>query len=419
LERSLILRRKRIDMDKDTYGECLERFTSNSYYQLHKGLVFAFGFEKTGFIANLLDKCKYFRDRDMIKDDWFFLSHKYQMLNLNFKENKLRHIKKFFQKQGVLKIEKRGLPAREWYWVDVYRLEEIIRRQEKKRKEAVKAGIKTLEGDTLSIPTSGTELQKVESQRVETVESHTKNKLLENLKPNYNSSNEEYNSESDLSDANQIMNHWNEIFKDVKITKHESINSKILKPKDSNDYLRLHEIISTVLKSHSTATIIEAISNYFTVITSDNYYYLTKHSLGKFLFHRYYEKFLSENKPLTQLQKPDSDISKMFKPKTETYDQIYDKKNQKYYGFSMSVIRNWKGRRSDLDFYIKLIGNEVKLSGSDKMITPKPEWEFSDVWLLELVIAGMIFHFKDLSSDDKQSLNRYFQLWLDKRNVIK
>jgi predicted double-glycine peptidase len=221
-------------------------------------------------------------------------------------------------------------------------------------------------------------------------------------------------------DEQVIFNHWNEIFRDIKeITKHKDLSSKVIKNAFGR-YFTLSSIIAETLRNHSVDEIILAITAYHDILTQPGTYYTHKYSLGQFLHYGNrngtgYVTFLNKKvKPKKTTEEVVESIRRLFKPTTEEWDKnnILDPRRQTYYGFPLPSIKNWKDRKSDLDFTINLIGKEVTLSGSDKKIIPRPAWEFSDIWSLELVMAGMIYHRKDLNQENKNDLKRYCRLWM-------
>jgi hypothetical protein len=222
----------------------------------------------------------------------------------------------------------------------------------------------------------------------------------------------------DFLDTQNIFNHWNELFKDVKgIPKHKSLTSKVIKNAFGR-YFTLASIISETLRSYSVDEIKDAITLYHDTLMDESHFYNHKYSLSEFLHYGNrngtgYMYFI--NKPKKPYKKTTEDvvesIRKLFKPTTEEWDEdnILDTKRQTYYGFSMDSIKNWRSRKNDVDLLLKIFergGIKIK----DRRV-PKDEWKFSDKWQLELAIAGMLYHRKELDQALRDDLKRYFLIW--------
>jgi predicted DNA-binding transcriptional regulator len=222
----------------------------------------------------------------------------------------------------------------------------------------------------------------------------------------------------DFLDTQNIFNHWNELFADVQgVPKHKSLTSKVIKNAFGR-YFTLAAIISETLRNYSVDEIKDAITLYHDTLTDESHFYNHKYSLAEFLHYGNrngtgYMYFL--NKPKKPYKKTTEDvvesIRKLFKPVTEEWDKdnILDTNRQTYYGFSMDSIKNWKSRKFDVDLLLKIFSRGgIKIKGK---LIPKTDWEFSDKWQLELAIAGMLYHRKELNQELRDDLKKYFLIW--------
>lgn len=222
----------------------------------------------------------------------------------------------------------------------------------------------------------------------------------------------------DYLDAQDIFYHWNTLFENVQgVTKHKGITSKVIKS-TFGKYFTLLEVIAETLRNYTVEEIKDAITLYHDTLTDDSHFYNHKYSLAEFLHYGNrngtgYVYFI--NKPKKPYKKTTEDVvesmRKLFKPITEDWDKdnIFDSNRQTYYGFPMDSIKNWKSRKKDVDLLLHIFDNGgIKIK--DKLI-PKTKWEFSDKWQLELAIAGMIYHRKDLDQKMKDDLKKYFLIW--------
>ena len=97
----------------------LEIFRTDAFLAINKKLIQKVGIIKAAYIMNLVDKYKYFRDRGMLTGDGgFYLTYEEQTKQLGLSEHQLRTCKKEFIKAGVLRTEMRGVPRKEFYFID-------------------------------------------------------------------------------------------------------------------------------------------------------------------------------------------------------------------------------------------------------------------------------------------------------------
>lgn len=100
-----------------------ETFSGDAYLSVNKTILKKFGPEKAIFLGNLIDKRRYFRSKKMLKDGlWFFLTHESQMEQTGMSEKAIRRCKRAFIDTGIISVQKFGIPAKEFYKVDMFRL---------------------------------------------------------------------------------------------------------------------------------------------------------------------------------------------------------------------------------------------------------------------------------------------------------
>jgi hypothetical protein len=103
-----------------------EALSGNSFLTVNKTLLLKFGPKKAIFIANLIDKLIYSEQRGENFSGWFLQPHKNQQRETGIKECEIRKCKKYFIELGILKTKMAGMPAREWYFVDLDRYIKVI-----------------------------------------------------------------------------------------------------------------------------------------------------------------------------------------------------------------------------------------------------------------------------------------------------
>jgi hypothetical protein len=105
----------------------LDLYSSQGVFLIvNKQLLKHYGPEKAIFLSNLIDKLRYFKAQNKIQDNWFFQTHENQMEETGLTEYAIRKCKMKLKEDKILFIEKRGLPAREWYYIDVQKLHKIL-----------------------------------------------------------------------------------------------------------------------------------------------------------------------------------------------------------------------------------------------------------------------------------------------------
>ena len=104
----------------------LELFRSDAFLVINKKLLKKLGPIKAIFLENLVDKYKYWKDKDMLNDDSFFLTHEKQIEQTGMNEYQIRECKKYMIELGLLKTSMKGIPAKEHYTLDFERLVDIL-----------------------------------------------------------------------------------------------------------------------------------------------------------------------------------------------------------------------------------------------------------------------------------------------------
>lgn len=367
-------------MEKNYRKRLIEVFSSGAFLKVHKDTARVLGPNKTMFISNLFDKLLYFENNNLTQDGWFFQTHKYQMRETGMNKYQIRKAKEFFKSKGILQTKMGGQPAKEWYYIDLENFVKFLDEEEERIKKL------WAEEDKKDIP----EVPKCAPLEVSFEHSIKENKYKEKENLDYIFTNVNINPEAVPSSSSEssnsgeiILEYWN---KSVTSGRHKDLKSKAVK--GSHRWFTVSEIITYALESHSPEQIISAIDNYAKAKSK------IKMNLGQFLYDNIYQKYLSDN---------------LFRPRTVFYDENNVFANNKYYGFELETIKNWKSRGSDLECQIKLIEKGVAtLNGK---VIKEYKWEFSDVWTLEGVIMGMLYHKKQLTPEEDKKLKDYLSLW--------
>lgn len=130
----------------------LELFRSDAFLVINKKLLKKLGPIKAIFLENLVDKYKYWKDKDMLNDDSFFLTHEEQIEQTGMNEYQIRECKKYMIELGLLKTSMKGIPAKEHYTLDFERLVDILINDE----IPISPALGNSEGNTSSLQTVNT-----------------------------------------------------------------------------------------------------------------------------------------------------------------------------------------------------------------------------------------------------------------------
>lgn len=104
----------------------LEIFSSEAYLTVNKKLLQYYGPDTSIFLSNLIDKYKYFLNNDKLEDGWFFLTHESQIEQTGLSVSKIRTCKTILKENSILEVKSKGIPAKEWYKLNLTSLLHII-----------------------------------------------------------------------------------------------------------------------------------------------------------------------------------------------------------------------------------------------------------------------------------------------------
>ena len=155
--------------DNDMIKIALEMFRTDTFLAINKKLIKVLGLEKAVFISNLIDKYKYFQERKMLTEDGaFYNTHEDQIYEIGLTEYQIRKCKKELIEMGILKTERHGVPAKEFYFINFQLLIAIVLGEEL-----------NIEGLDLT-KTEGLDLTKTEGLDLTKTEGHLYNKTKDN-----------------------------------------------------------------------------------------------------------------------------------------------------------------------------------------------------------------------------------------------
>lgn len=104
----------------------IEAFKSSGYLIVNKTLIKKIGLIPAIILGNYIDKYVYFKKYHPENEGWFFLTHEQIKEQLNLKEHSIVKNKQFLIEIGILKTDKKGIPAKEWLKIDFEVLASLI-----------------------------------------------------------------------------------------------------------------------------------------------------------------------------------------------------------------------------------------------------------------------------------------------------
>jgi hypothetical protein len=96
----------------------LELLSADSYLVVNKKLVKKFGCTTAVFISNLIDKYKYFQDKNQLIEDGFFITHKKLIEEYGLNDRDIRNCKTILKNANIIEIKRIGIPAKEYYYIN-------------------------------------------------------------------------------------------------------------------------------------------------------------------------------------------------------------------------------------------------------------------------------------------------------------
>ena len=102
-------------------------YSDSENYYLNSKLLEIFGPKTSVYLANLIDKLKYFEDRNMLsKDGCFFVIQDQLCAPLKMSKHELRRCKKELIEAEIISTEMRGIPPKEYYSINFPALDQLL-----------------------------------------------------------------------------------------------------------------------------------------------------------------------------------------------------------------------------------------------------------------------------------------------------
>lgn len=121
-------------MDKKNKSILQEMLRSDGFITTAKCLIKTIGFIDAGILSNYMDKSIYFQEQEPKHKGWFYLTLEAQHEELGIPKYRLLRAKNFFIYAGVLKVQRKGIPSKEWFLLDFEAISDLITDVEKTKK---------------------------------------------------------------------------------------------------------------------------------------------------------------------------------------------------------------------------------------------------------------------------------------------
>ena len=96
----------------------LELLSSDSFLVVNKKLIKKFGPNTAVFLSNLIDKYKYFQQKELLIDDGFFILRENLILEYGFTKRTILNCKTTLKNENIIKTKLIGAPPKEYYFID-------------------------------------------------------------------------------------------------------------------------------------------------------------------------------------------------------------------------------------------------------------------------------------------------------------
>lgn len=114
-----------------------ELLRTDGYIPVNKALVRELGLSNAVFLCDLITKKAYFRDNGRLEEGWFFNTESNRERDTGLTPKRQRTCVMKLEKLGILKQKRKGIPARQWFFIYEDRIAEIIENHAKKKIEKI------------------------------------------------------------------------------------------------------------------------------------------------------------------------------------------------------------------------------------------------------------------------------------------
>ncbi len=108
------------------YKFSLDLLNQDGFLHVSKSLIHLFDLHSAIFLADLISKEKYFKDRKKLEDGWFYNTEENREHDTSINPYMQRKVIKVFKQKGILETKRQGLPAKTYFRIVHEKLQEIL-----------------------------------------------------------------------------------------------------------------------------------------------------------------------------------------------------------------------------------------------------------------------------------------------------
>jgi len=120
-----------VDKNKNLTEDTLLEYLSSDFWILNRSLVRKLGILSALWITHLIDKYQYFKKKDILdKEGYFYNIQHYIEKETTLNSYQQTKIISELKEKGIISIKRRGLPARNYYKINIYNLINFVKNEE-------------------------------------------------------------------------------------------------------------------------------------------------------------------------------------------------------------------------------------------------------------------------------------------------
>lgn len=98
----------------------------DGFIKIDRRMITVLGLVPSVLLSTYIDKYTFLHKKKLTHNNWFFCTHKQIMEELGLTITTLRRCKNYLIDNDILKIKSKGIPAKEWFYIDFLRLNSLL-----------------------------------------------------------------------------------------------------------------------------------------------------------------------------------------------------------------------------------------------------------------------------------------------------
>lgn len=115
-------------MDYKEYNDLTLNYLHQPYLRINKESIKLFGAKRAALLSGLIDWRNHLeREKKLSKNNYFYIEQKIleESCGIGLR-SQIRYIH-FFKKLGILEVKRKGIPSKNWYYIDLLQLTKILK----------------------------------------------------------------------------------------------------------------------------------------------------------------------------------------------------------------------------------------------------------------------------------------------------